>query len=149
MSGFTAIGGVSATLRALLIDRMELPDTIGPFSVTIGPPYFTSSDNAPHAEPARINLFLYRVTENGYLQNQEIPGRAASSGYGHPPLSLNLHYLITAYGNTVDPQDATIFDDLDAHRLLGSAMRVLHDVPIVSERLLSLNPPAGVLISSA
>ena len=146
MSGFTAIGGVSATLRALLIDRMELPDTIGPFSVTIGPPYFTSSDNAPHAEPARINLFLYRVTENGYLQNQEIPGRAASSGYGHPPLSLNLHYLITAYGNTVDPQDATIFDDLDAHRLLGSAMRVLHDVPIVSERLLSLNPPAGVLI---
>jgi len=146
MSDFTAIGGVSATLKALLVDRMELPDTIGPFTVTIGPPYFTASDNAPHAEPARLNLFLYRVTENGFLQNQEVPGRGAASGYGHPPLSLNLHYLITAYGNTVDPSDNTIFDDLDAHRLLGSAMRVFHDLPIVSDQLMSVRPPAGVLI---
>ena len=71
--------------------------------VTVGPPPFSAEDADPHQEDARVNLFLYRVTENGYLQNQEIPGRRRRSGYGHPPLSLNLHYLVTAYGNVGGP----------------------------------------------
>ena len=99
MSDFRAIGGVSATLQTLLTDRMELPNGVGGVPVTVGLPPFTAKDNEPHREDPRVNLFLYRVSENGYLQNQEIPGRGAGNGYGHPPLSLNLHYLVTAYGN--------------------------------------------------
>jgi len=145
MSDFTVIGGVSATLQRLLQDRMDLPTDIKPadFAVTVGAPAFSPQDNEPHIEKPRINLFLYRVTENGYLQNQQIPGRGSSSGYGQPPLSLNLHYMLTAYGNKQQPQDAELYDDLYAHFLLGSAMRVLHDIPVLNESLTSTRSPSG------
>lgn len=149
MSNFLAIGGVSATLQALLADRMELPDEAPVAPVSIGPPPFSSKDNEPRKEEARINLFLYRVDQNGFLQNQEIPGRGGSGGYGHPPLSLNLHYLVTAYGNSEKNTGSTStahFDDTIAHYLLGSAMRVLHDVPTVTSELASVRAPSGVPI---
>ncbi len=147
MSDFRGIGGVSVTLQTLLADRMELPDgllTMPP--VTIGPPAFSSQDNDPRREDPRVNLFLYRVTENGYLQNQDIPGRGAPGAFGHPPLSLNLHYLITAYGNETVPATGAgpaLFDDRLAHFLLGSAMRVFHDIPVVTERITTVRPPSG------
>ena len=147
MSDFRAIGGVSSTLQTLLADRMEMPDGILSVPVTIGPPPFTSKDNDPHKEDPRVNLFLYRVTENGHLQNQEIPGRGSPGAFGHPPLSLNLHYLITTSGNVEVRVDATtLFDDTTAQFLLGSAMRVLHDVPIVTDTAMTVRPPSGKLL---
>jgi hypothetical protein len=147
VSDFRAIGGVSATLQTLLRDRMELPDGMATVPVTVGPPPFSTQDVNPRLEPPRLNLFLYRVTENGFLQNQEIPGRSASSGYGHPPLSLNLHYLVSAYGNQeIVANGATLYDDTDAHFVLGSAMRVLHDVPIVTNSVTTLRVPSGVTV---
>jgi hypothetical protein len=146
VSDFRAIGGVSATLQTLLSDRMELPDGVTSVPVTVGPPPFSSKDNDPKKEDARVNLFLYRVTENGHLQNQEIPGRGAPGAYGHPPLSLNLHFLLTAYGNVevrVDGNPVPLFDDTTAQLLLGSAMRVLHDVPIVTGGVTTVRPPSG------
>lgn len=145
MSDFHAIGGMSATLRSLLLDRMEMPDGILSVPVTIGLPPFSALDVDPHREEPRVNLFCYRVTENGFLQNQEIPGRG-SSGYGHPPLSLNLHYLVTAYGNVAIPAAPGSFDDSNAQFLLGSAMRVLHDVPVVTDRLVTVRAPSGTPI---
>jgi hypothetical protein len=148
MSDFRAIGGVSATLQALLLDRMEYPDGLASVPVTVGPPPYSSRDTDPRQEDSRVNLFLYRVTENGSLKNQEIPGRGNASGYGHPPLSLNLHYLVTAYGNIPVPAGggAALFDDTPAHFLLGSAMRVLHDLAIVTDELISVRPPSGLLV---
>jgi hypothetical protein len=148
MSDFRAIGGVSATLQTLLLDRMEYPDGLASVPVTVGPPPYSSKDTDPRKEDPRVNLFLYRITENGSLKNQEIPGRGNGSGYGHPPLSLNLHYLVTAYGNTPVPAGgaASLFDDTPAHFLLGSAMRVLHDIAIVTDELFSVRPPSGLLV---
>lgn len=146
MADFQAIGGVSATLLTLLRDRMELPDSIATAAVTTGPPPFSSKDLTPQKEEPedpRLNLFLYRVTENGYLQNQEIPERGSPGAYGHPPLSLNLHYLLTPYGNTEAASQKGLFDDTNAQFLLGSAMRVLHDVPIITESLVTVRPVSG------
>jgi len=146
MSDFRAIGGASATLQTLLADRMEQPFGTA-IPVTIGTPPFTSRDNEQRAEEARVNLFLYRVTENGYLQNQQIPGRGPAGAYGHPPLSLNLHYLVTAYGTAeVRVGLATLFDDSTAQFVLGSAMRVLHDVPIVTDSVTTQRAPSGSLV---
>ncbi|HEY3258081.1 MAG TPA: DUF4255 domain-containing protein [Gemmatimonadaceae bacterium] len=146
MSDFRAIGGVSATLQTLLVDRMEQPFG-APVPVTIGIPPFTSNDNNPHVEDARVNLFLYRVTENGYLQNQEIPGRGSPGAYGHPPLSLNLHYLVTSYGTTEVPAGlTTLFDDSTAQFVLGSAMRVLHDVPVITDNVTTVRAPSGTMV---
>src|SRR5262245_55909061 len=139
VSTFQAVGGVSASLQALLRDRMDLPQgtTRAELQVTVSSP---PGDDTQAAEAPRVNLFLYRVTENGALKNQIIPGQGHPSAYGHPPLSLVLHYLVTAYGAT---DDNGVLNETRAHFLLGSAMRVLHDHPVVNEALVTIQPPAG------
>jgi hypothetical protein len=147
MSDFRAISGVSETLQTLLLDRMELPDGVTATPVTLGPPV-SPKDPEPQQESPRLNLFLYRVTENGFLRNQEIADQGSAGAYGHPPLSLNLHYLLTPYGNVKRNDGGTppVFDDMVAQRLLGSAMRVLHDVPVVTDGLTTVRAPSGQTI---
>jgi Pvc16 N-terminal domain len=122
MSDYRAIAGVSASLRNLLRNRMEAP-----VDVTIAPPDVTINGVAGR----RLNLYLYEIGENGALKNQEIPGHGHPSAYGHPPLSLNLRYLFTAYGDNETAADA----DLVAQQILGDAMRVLHDFAIITPNL--------------
>jgi hypothetical protein len=146
MSNFLAIGGVSATLQTLLADRMELPAGMlrSNLQVSISTPH--PEDDTQAAEPTRVNLFLYRATENGALKNQMIPGQGHASEFGHPPLSLVLHYMLTAYGAT---DDNGLVNETRAHFLLGSAMRVLHDYPVITDGLMTLHAtPSQVLHSS-
>lgn len=146
MSDFRAIGGVSASLQALLQDRMELPDNLASVPVTISTPRI-AKDDVPVREDPRVNLFLYRVGENAYLQSQEIPGQGSAGAFGYPPLSLNLHYLVTAFGSKGGPNGAaTFFDETIAQFLLGSAMRVLRDYSVLTEELLTTKPPIGTQI---
>ncbi len=120
MSTYKAIRAVSSTLKNLLTNKMEDQ----PVSVTLLPP-----DVPPTmASGNRINLYLYLVTENGYLMNQEIPGQGYPSSYGLPPLSLNLHYLMTGYSNS----DTSDERDLTAQETLGAGMRVMHDFAIIT-----------------
>jgi hypothetical protein len=143
VSNFLAIGGVSATLQSLLRDRMELPTGMlrTDLQVSISTPQ--PEDDTQAAEPTRVNLFLYRTTENAFLKNQLIPGQGHPSEYGHPPLSLVLHYLLTAYGAT---DDNGLVNETRAHFLLGSAMRVLFDFPVITEQLLTVNSPATPIL---
>ena len=134
MSGFDAIGGVSATVQSLLEDRMPLPDGVEPadFEVTVGVPKPLAENDR---EFPRVNLYLYRVTRNGALANQGIPGRGDAAIADQPPLPLNLHFLVTAYGDSARGSHG-VRDQVLSHYLLGSAMQVLHETPIVTESLL-------------
>jgi hypothetical protein len=147
LSDFRAIGGVSVTLKALLEDRMELPTGLPGLPASLSTPVVTistppSEENGVDTTKSWINLFLYRVTENGHLKNQEIPGQGFPGAYGHPPLSLDLHYVLTAYGAT-NGQNELPGDERVAHYLLGSAMRVLHDHPVITKQLRTVKSPAG------
>jgi hypothetical protein len=127
MSDYRAIAGVSSTLQTLLTDFMTAPPDI-----TLAPPDVPVDGKSGK----RINLYLYLVAENAYLKNQEIPGQGYPGDYGHPPLSLNLHYLLTAYGEKESSPDS----DLMAQQLLGDAMRVLHDFAIITPAMGILDP---------
>jgi Pvc16 N-terminal domain len=127
MSSFTAIRAVSSTLRSLLAGEMDAP-----VPITLMPPDVSPTT----ATGKRVNLYLYMVTENGNLKNQEIPGEGHPGTYGHPPLSLNLHYLMTAYG----PPDTTDDPDLATQEILGDAMRVMHDFAILPHDSPFLDP---------
>ncbi|MEJ2541230.1 MAG: DUF4255 domain-containing protein [Gemmatimonadota bacterium] len=129
MATYRALAGVSTTLRSLLIDRME-----NPVPVTIAPPDITVSG----VTGSRVNLYLYHVAENGYLKNQEIPGTGHPSSLGEPPLSIDLQYLLTSFGSSATGADS----DLEAQQILGDAMRVLHDFPVVTEALHVNDDPA-------
>jgi hypothetical protein len=141
MSDYQAIGAVSATLQRLLKDRMELPSGVPSVLVTVSTPS-SDGENGQTTEDPRINLFLYQVSENGSLKNQEIPGKGHPGTFGHPPLSLDLHYLLTAYGTTSEAE-GNLANETLAHYLLGSAMRVLHDFPVIDEQLTTVSEPIG------
>lgn len=115
-----AIAAVTATLRSLLQATVQkLP---GGGTVTTLPP-----DKAEGAgDASRLNLFLYQTTLNGAWRNQSIPTRTKPGETSFPPLPLNLHYLVTAYGDSQD-------DEAD-HRLLGAAMRTLHDYTVLKRQ---------------
>lgn len=134
MSDFEGIGGVGLSLQALLEDRVELP--VGVVGATVPVSIGAPPDGAHEPSAPQLNLFLYQLSRNGALANQEVPGRGANgAAYGHPPLSLNLHFLLTAYGTLTPGDESQQTDDSVAHSLLGSAMRVLHDVAILDEAL--------------
>jgi hypothetical protein len=84
--------------------------------------------------PPCLNLFLYQVTPNTALRNTALPSvNAAGNRIARPPLALDLHYLLTAYGS----------DDLQAEVLLGYGMQVFHENPVLSRATVRgvLNPP--------
>ncbi|WP_250287519.1 DUF4255 domain-containing protein [Frankia sp. CiP1_Cm_nod2] len=140
MSGHEVIRDVSASLRALLRDRVARPPGVTDVPVTVGTPRPVPAGASPAAEPARLNLFLYRVSESPYLKNLDAPPAGSPTRYGSPPLSLHLHYLLTAFGSVLDSAGDT-HDESRAQLVLGSAMRVLHETPILTEDLVSTRDP--------
>ena len=124
MSTTQAIEAVTLALRSLL-------QPVAP-SVTA-----RALDRARTSVTGRqLNLFLYEVVPNPALRNIEPPAARSSSGL-HPPLALDLRYLLTAYGES-DDEDT-------AHRLLAEAMLVLHDAPMLApSRLEGVLADAGV-----
>ncbi|MGH3265581.1 MAG: DUF4255 domain-containing protein [Trebonia sp.] len=139
MSTYQAVGAVSSTLKQLLTSYLDTPSGVGPVPITVGlPPDDPEVINGP-----LVNLFLYRVCENATLQSQELPGQGSNGSYGHPPLALDLHYLLTTYGVTKNPAGNKFEDEIVAHWLLGSAMRILHDYAIITP---TFEGPGGELI---
>lgn len=124
MSTSTAIGRVSESLRSLLRGEMVLTPAV---PVTILAPDETGGG------PRRVNLFLYKVLESPFLRNQEWQVSSADPNrLTPPPLSLTLYYLMTAYANN----DANL-GNATRHEILGDAMRVLYEHPIVPSEYLA------------
>lgn len=118
MSAATAIGMVSESLKNLLVGEFD-PATKA--TVTVLAP------NEGNASARRVNLFLYKVQENPTLKNLDWQvKRGQPDQLVPPPLSLNLFYLMTAYC----PNDENS-GQVEAHYILGDAMRVFYENPIV------------------
>lgn len=125
MSSALAIAGVTAVLRDLLYKELGRHDlsSIGSFSVTALPPDRITTGTQ---EPNQLNLFLYQMTPNPGWRNTGLPSYDSSGQQRltNPPLALDLHYLLTAYGA----------EDYSAEILLGFAMQALHETPILSRK---------------
>lgn len=123
MSSSIAIGQVSESLCNLLKDKMVPPPKV----TVLGP------DESVGSPDPRINLFLYRIRENahaGQTDWQVKPG--TTNQLTPPPLSLNLYYLMTPFV-TSDPE----LGNIAAHQILGEAMRVFAEFPVVPEPYLA------------
>jgi len=122
MSGSTAIGMVSKSLRNLLKGEMKLAPEA---NVTVLAPDETGGER-------RINLFLYKVQEHAALRNLDWQVKMGDpSKLVPPPLSLTLFYLMTPYAKNDDESGNS-----SAHEILGEAMRVFFEYPIVPEKYL-------------
>jgi hypothetical protein len=122
MSTALAIGAVSAVLRNVLDNGLidAVPALGSPVKVSAKAPDLIKLDNP--TDGPQINLFLYRVSHNPGWRNADLPSRdTAGHRVASPPLALDLHYLLTAYGK----------EDLQAEMLLGYGMHLLHERPFL------------------
>jgi hypothetical protein len=137
MSNALAIAGVTAVLRDLLDSGMidhAVTDAMGQgVAVTAVAPDripLEGTDAGP-----QLNIFMHQATPNAAWRNMDLPSRDANGRrLTNQALALDLHYLITAYGTS----------DLQTEVLLGYAMQLLHETPVLSREKIrvALNPPA-------
>jgi len=127
MSNSTAIAATTATIQNLLQHQIPKRDAgIPGLKVTTLPPDLARKGiNDP-----QLNIFLYQTTVNAAWRNLDIPTQVRPGESANPPLALNLHYMLTAYGSEND-------DESVSHRVLGGAMSVLHDHPLLDAQEIS------------
>jgi hypothetical protein len=143
MSSALAIAAVTATLRNLL--DQALSSDVSSLAVTTRPPD-KARENISVSN--QINLFLYHTAPNAAWRNRDLP-QVRPGETGQPPLALTLYYLLTAYyGDTHDDIDTSTDLNrlLGSHRLMGQAMRVLHDHSnLTTAEINAVLPPADQL----
>ncbi|WP_375509741.1 DUF4255 domain-containing protein [uncultured Nostoc sp.] len=134
MSNGLAIAAITAVFKNLLEDGLvqnAALSSMGNILVTTLPPDQISIgvDGQP-----QLNLFLYQVSENrnadlgghdakgSKLRNQLAHHQANTEESTILPLAINLHYVLTAYGNK----------DFQTEILLGYVMQLMHQTPVLS-----------------
>jgi hypothetical protein len=114
MATYNAIAAVSLAIRGVLTDaaRSTFPDAR--FEV------FQASDFHKPQDGLGMSIFLYRLSANATRRN--IPPRLGADGKRYrSPLPLDLHFMLAPWAPNADAQ----------LRLLGWAVRVLEDTPIL------------------
>lgn len=129
MSNFLAVATVTATLTNVL--QAAISADVSGSKVTRTPP-----DSQPGVtRPASVNLYLYQVTPNPAYRNVDLPTRRNGNVVTRPQVALDLHYLISFYG------DEKLYEP---QRLLGTVVRTLHEQPYLTRqdiRTAVLDPP--------
>ena len=125
MSSPDALATVTATLRHLLTPAAATVSTKPPSLARVG------------EDGEQINIFLYSTHYNSAFSNFPMPGEARSGENAHPPLPLVLNYVITAYGASDD--------DISGQQLMGRAMSILHDHPLLGTTdIEGITPDSGL-----
>jgi hypothetical protein len=140
VSSALAIAGVTAVLRDLLNDGLINHNVSGVLGSTVTvsalPPDRVVPANGNEA--TQLNLFLHKASPNQGWRNEGLPSRDAAgrTRLRNPPLALDLHYLLSAYGA----------EDLHQEILLGYAMQLLHENPVLTRSAITtaLNPSPSV-----
>lgn len=115
MSNALAIAAVTEVLKDLIYKGVK--EDLDSGAVTAMPP---DKAREKGEETNQINLFLYQTVLSAAWRNTNPPEPISSE---KSPLALQLYYLVTAYGKENE--------DVEGHLLLGKAMRILHDYPIL------------------
>ncbi|MGB3457897.1 MAG: DUF4255 domain-containing protein [Halobacteriota archaeon] len=112
MSDYNAISDVGKTLIKLLWDNIKDDGHVS--SIIESDDQITLS--SPDESDKKLSLFLYQVTENAYLKNEEMQS-LNSTKLKYPPLTLSLFYLVTPNTQNMDSD----------HIILGKVMQIFHD----------------------
>jgi len=121
MSNALAIAAVTATLQSILNAHINDADITGA-DVTLLPLDKARANRTGN----QLNLFLYQVSRSASWANRDMPRQVRPGETATTPLPLNLYYLLTPFG--LDDDNLGPY----SHVLLGRAMRILHDYPVLN-----------------
>jgi hypothetical protein len=128
MSTALGIASVTHVLKDLLNDGLinnDVATAVGDVHISTIPPGLVEASSG--TTQTQLNLFMYRVSHNLGWNNIAYPSRNASGDLtANPPLALNLHYLLTAFGDS----------ELHAEILLGYGMQLLHEHPVLEREVI-------------
>ena len=140
MSNGLAIAAVTAVLKNVLnngLTEANLASIVGG-NVTVSslPPDRVPISGA--TDPNQLNMFLYQTSYNPGWRNALLPSRNANGDrISNPPLALDLHYILSAYGA----------QDFYPEIILGYGMQALHENAVLTRggitAALSTPLPAG------
>ncbi len=147
MSGTLAIAAVSAVIKYMLIN------SLGDYNVDTAVANVGVSAIAPDkvaGDASAINIFLLRADVNPGWAHNALPSRnSQGAAISRPDLPLDLYYLISAHADS----------DFVAEILLGYAMQIFHERPVlprqlirdalVSATLVTADTPASMLAAIA
>jgi hypothetical protein len=120
MSNALAIATVTAALAQIV--RTAVQSALPGADVLTERP-----DSAPLGQP-RVRVFMYQVSPNGALRNNDLPARKADGTLLQRPVAaLDLHYLLAFYGNE---------NNLEPQRMLGAAVRDIHAKPVLMRQMI-------------
>ncbi|MEI7897514.1 MAG: DUF4255 domain-containing protein [bacterium] len=125
-----ALVDISLVTNALIslinakIDESELySDADIKPKVTSQPPDKLKEDNLGKC----LGIYLYHISEDPHYKNLPPPG-ADAPPVRYSPIALNLFYQLTAYSKTESSQGT-----YDEQKMLGIAIKALHDYPVIDE----------------
>lgn len=124
MSTALRIAAVTQVLKDLLNDGLINNDVSGitqnNITVSSLPPDRIAVENG--SEASQLNIFMYQATYNQGWRNVALPSfNSGGERIANPPLALDLHYLLTAYGAS----------ELHTDILLGMGMQFFHETPVL------------------
>jgi hypothetical protein len=138
MAGALAIASVTHVLTRLLDHRLieqGVASSLGDVVVSALPPDRIAVGGE---ERAQLNLFLYQLTPNTGYRARDASSQAGADP-AERPLALDLHYLMTAYGER----------DFQAEMLIGYALQCLHDTPVMTPEVIRTLLGAGGAVGAA
>jgi hypothetical protein len=122
MSNALAVAATMRVIASMLdsgVSNASLAGLFGAALTTVHPPDLVPiGDNV---ETDHLNLFLYTVTINSGWRNVATVRSPAGDRVARPPLSVDLHFLLSAYGAS----------QYHPELLLGIGMQVLHEQPFL------------------
>jgi len=131
VSNYLAVATVTAALSQII--RSAITRDVNGALVTVARPHSSGGGTTP--EDPTVNLYLYQVTPNKALRNNDLPTRSSDGGLKQrSQLALDLHYLVTFYGDE---------SELIPQRLLGSVMRTLNSRPILTRDIIDTTINGG------
>mgnify|MGYP000887754483 FL=1 len=140
MSTALRIASVTHVLKDLLnnglIDHNVSDAVQGSIAVTDLP--HDKIDTTLKDEPSQLNLFMYHVTYNQGWRNVGQPAfNQKGERVSNPPLAIDLHYFLTAYGS----------EELHTDILLGYGMQLFHETMVLDREAIrrSIAPPSLLL----
>jgi len=125
MSTALGIAAITHVLKDVLNDGLINNNVAADLSLVVNvtslpPGQVETTSGGPTTQ---LNLFMYRVTPNIGWTNTGYPSRNDRGDIiNNPPLALDLHYLLTAFGD----------NELHSEVLLGYGMQILHENPVLT-----------------